>query len=196
MTQKQYYDVKTPEFRLSFPHLFEPSRFEGQEQASYSALMVFDKAADLKPMKQAVLQVAKEKWPKHDWSKPGLPAGVRSPFCDGNEKVDTWGEEFADAVYIRAKTKKRPPIVDARGIPVDDPEKLYPGCYCRAVVTPYAYDKAGNKGISFQLAAVQILRDGERLGGGNVGAKALAMFEPITQEEEDLSFSATSLDDI
>lgn len=195
MTQKQYYDVKTPEFRMSFPHLFEPSRFEGEEQGSYSVLMVFDKDTDLKPMKQAVLQVAKEKWPKHDFSK-GLPAGVRSPFCDGNEKVESWGEEFADKVYVRAKTKKRPPVVDARGIPVEDAEKAYAGCYARAVVTPSVYDKAGNKGVSFYLAAVQILRDGERLGSGGNGAKALAMFEPITQEEEDLSFNATSLDDI
>ena len=189
MARKNYYDVKTPEFRLSFPRLFEPQKFEGEEQGSYSIVMVFDKAADLKPLREACRKAVADQWPK------GAPGNLRSPFCDGNEKAETWGECFKDAIYARAKTKRRPPVVDARGLPVEDPEKAYPGCYARAVVTPFVYDRAGNRGVGLQLAAVQILRDGERLGGDGGATRALSMFEPVEAGGPDLSFNPTSLDD-
>jgi hypothetical protein len=195
MTQRKFHDVKTPEFQLSFPHLFTPSQFEDEEQGSYSLVMVFDKGADLESLRAACRAVRDERWPLKD-GRSSAPANLRTPFCDGDEKVDTWGENFRGTIYCRAKTKRRPPVVDARGLPVENPEAAYAGCYCRAVVYPYAYDKAGNRGISLTLAAVQILRDGERLGGDGGAARALAMFEPVAQADEDLSFSPTTLDDL
>lgn len=188
MAQKNYYDVKTPEFRVSFPHLFEPSKFEGEEQGSYSLVMAFDNAADLKPLREACRKAIADVWPK------GAPTNLRSPLCDGNEKAESWGENFRNTIYARAKSKRRPPVVDARGLPVDDPEAVYPGCYARAVVTPFVYDRAGNRGVGLQLAALQILRDGERLGGDGGGSRALAMLGAV--DGSAVSFNPTTLDEI
>ena len=180
MAKRNYYDVKTPEFRLSYPHLFEPYKFEDETQGSYSLVMMFERSADLKP-----LDACPRPSPT---TGQGAPGNVRSPFCDGNEKVASWGESFRDTIFVRAKTLRRPPVVDARGMPVEDPELAYPGCYCRAVVTPIVYDKAGNRGVRIQLAAVQILRDGERLDGDG-GARALEMLGvDVAAGAPDLSF--------
>ncbi len=187
MAKRNYYDVKTPEFRLSYPHLFEPYKFEGETQGSYSLVMMFERTADLKPLKDACRKAIADYWPK------GAPGNVRSPFCDGNERVASWGESFRDTIFVRAKTLRRPPVVDARGMPVGDPELAYPGCYCRAVVTPIVYDKAGNRGVRIQLAAVQILRDGERLDGDG-GARALEMLGvDVAAGAPDLSFDPDDL---
>jgi hypothetical protein len=46
-----------------------------------------------------------------------------------------------------------------------DENGFYAGCYARATVTAYGYDRAGNIGVSFGLQGVQKLRDGEAFNG-------------------------------
>ena len=61
------------------------------------------------------------------------------------------------------------------------------------MVTPIVYDKAGNRGVRIQLAAVQILRDGERLDGDG-GARALEMLGvDVAAGAPDLSFDPDDL---
>ena len=60
--------------------------------------------------------------------------------------------------------------------PVIDPDDIYSGCICVASVTAFAYDQAGNKGVSFFLNSVLKLRDGDRLGGGGGGGSAESDF--------------------
>ena len=48
---------------------------------------------------------------------------------------------------------------------ITDPDEVYCGCKVRATLSVFAYDKAGNRGISFGLNNVQKLGDGERLDG-------------------------------
>lgn len=149
--------VMTPEFCLSFPALFEMREYQGKE--SYEITMVFPKGTDLTPLKAAAKAALDEQFP-NGCKNPN------NPFCDGNDKVDEWGSNFKDAIYVRAKTQYKPKVVDANRVEIFDSEKVYAGCFCRAIVAPYAYDKAGNRGVAFSLEAVQFLRDGERIGGG------------------------------
>ena len=185
MAKRNYYDVKTPEFRLSYPHLFEPYKFEDETQGSYSLVMMFERTADLKPLKDACRKAIADYWPK------GAPGNVRSPFCDGNEKVASWGESFRDTIFVRAKTLRRPPVVDARGMPVEDPELAYPGCYCRAVVTPIVYDKAGNRGVRIQPRGRA--DTARRRAPGRDAARALEMLGvDVAAGAPDLSFDPTT----
>lgn len=149
--------VMTPEFRLSYPALFEPREYQGK--SSYNLTMVFARNADLSKLKAAAKAAFDAKFP-NGCKNP------RNPFQDGNEKVEEWGESFRDTTYIRAQSQYQPKVVDANRVEILDADKVYPGCYCRAIVAPYAYDNAGNRGVAFSLEAVQFLRDGERLGGG------------------------------
>ena len=157
--------VKTPEFRLSFPALWKPKAFEEQEP-KYSLVMLFDKKkADLSGMKKAVVAAAQEKWgAKEKW-----PKNLRLPFRDGDEKEDMDG--YKGHTYVSASSKQAPQIVDFKGPGIrpepltEADQKCYAGCYARATLIAFAYDKAGNKGVSFSLQNVQVLRDGKPFSG-------------------------------
>lgn len=165
--------LTTPEFRASFPTLFKAQSFnEGKEK--FSVVMVFPKSTDLSPLKAAARAAAQARWPN------GLPANLRSPFREGSEKGDLEG--FGpDTVFITSSTIRKPGVVDRQLNHIIDPDAFYAGCYARATVSAFAYDQAGNKGISFGLHNVQFLRDGEPLAGGT---KAEDDFEAVEGGED------------
>lgn len=70
-----------------------------------------------------------------------------------------------------ANADSRPLVVDrwvdpkdpeGRPVVINDPAKIYPGCYVRAMLNPYYY-KSGTKGVNFGLIGVQFWADGDRL---------------------------------
>ena len=75
------------------------------------------------------------------------------------------------SVYINVRSKQPPGIVsrfageDGRPLRITDPSEVYSGCQVRASLNVFAYDRAGNRGISLGLNNVQKLADGERLDG-------------------------------
>lgn len=155
----------TPEFRVSFPHVFEKhSGFEGQEE-KYSVVMLFDKKTDLKELKRAAFNAAIEKWGvKEKW-----PKNLKMPFRNGDDKSDLSG--YAGTTFVTASSKQKPQVVGNKKVDGQFPqltkedESFYPGCYARATLIAFAYDKAGNKGISFSLQNLQKLRDGDAFSG-------------------------------
>ena len=148
--------IKTPEFRVSFPKIFKPEAgMNGEGPAYYSLVMLFPKDADLSILKAAAAQAAKEKWGDKK------PANLRSPFRDGDEKEL---DGYAGCIYITAKSKDKPGLVDGARVKIVEPEAFYAGCYARATLSCYAYDQNGNRGVSFGLQNIQKLRDGEPFG--------------------------------
>lgn len=166
---KEYKKVVTPEFILCFQNLFKPKAFEGTDTEKYDCVMVFPKGSDLTKLKDAAKEAIQKKFPN------GAKGG-RSPFRDGNEVADEWGDAFRDATFIRASSQVKPAIVDRCKRPITDEEQIYSGCIARAVVHAYGYDTKGNRGVSFGLDAVQFIRDGEPLGGG---AASVGMFDDL-----------------
>lgn len=151
--------VKTSEFRVSFPNVFKPSAFPGQEP-KYGVTMLFPKATDLSALKALAKKAVEEKWP--DPTK--RPKDLKNPFRDGDaEKPDTDG--YAGMIFIRATSKIKPGCVDRNVQPIIGEEEFYAGCYARATVTAYAFDRAGNRGVAFGLQNIQKLRDGEPFSG-------------------------------
>lgn len=151
--------VKTPEFRVSFPAVFTPKAAAEGQELKYSITMLFPKDADLGVLKAAVVEAVKEKWGA---DKAKWPKNLRLPFRDGSEK-DYDG--YQDAVFCSASSKMRPGLVDQALQPILTPEEFYGGCYARATLSVFAYDKAGNKGVSFGLRNIQKVRDGEAFSG-------------------------------
>lgn len=155
----------TPEFRVSFPHVFEAhTGFEGQEP-KFSIVMLFPKKVDLSALKKAAFNAAVEKFgPKEKW-----PKNMRMPFRDGDEKADLSGYE--GTWFVTATSKQRPGVINQKREPITkEDESFYAGCYARATLIAFAYDKAGNKGVSFSLQNVQKLRDGEQFSGRRAAA--------------------------
>lgn len=153
--------AKTPTFRVSFPHVFKPhSGFDGQA-AKYSLVMLFDKkTADIKDLKKAALAAATEKWgPKEKW-----PKNLRFPFRDGDEKSDMQG--YAGTIFVNASSKQKPQVINKnRELLTEEDGAFYAGCFAKATLLAYAYDTAGNKGVSFALQNVLKIGDGESFSG-------------------------------
>lgn len=153
--------VKTPVFRASFPHVFKPhSGFAGQAP-KYSLVMLFDKkTADIKELKKAAMNAAIEKWgPKEKW-----PKGVRFPFRDGDEKSDMQGYE--GTIFVSASSKQKPQVINKnKELLTEEDGAFYAGCFAKATLLAYAYDTAGNKGVSFALQNVLKIGDGESFSG-------------------------------
>lgn len=154
-------NVRTPVFRLSYPSLFKPTGFEGQEP-KYSITMLFDDKADLSELKAAAQAAVKEKWGDK------IPPKLKSPFRDGDEALDKSGEirdGYEGCTYVRASSSKPVGVVGPDPtVPLTSEADIFAGCYCQAVVTPFTYDVNGNRGVSFALQAVQLHRKGEPFG--------------------------------
>jgi hypothetical protein len=145
----------TPVARLSFPSLFRPQEGE-MGGGKYGCTLLFAAGADLSALKAAAKEAVVAKW----GNKP--PKNLRTPFRDGNEKEL---DGYKDTIYLRVTCKTKPGVVDASVQPILDEAEIYPGCYVRASVSCYAYEKSGNVGVSFGLNNIQKVKDGERFDG-------------------------------
>ena len=179
--------IQTPEFRASFPALFEPRSAKQGDKAYYSITMYFrvtetakskelgEKIVTIDALKNAVRMVAEQKFgtDRSKWPKLKLP--FRSILTE--EDKDKKGRPGLDegVIWVEAKSdptnNPRPGVVhshagqDGRPAPLTVPSDFYGGCYARATINPYHWEYMGKQGISFGLQNVQKLRDGEPLGG-------------------------------
>lgn len=169
-----YKSIVTPEAILCFPNLFEPTSFEGSERKTYNCVLVFPKGTDLTALKALAKEAFAEKFPS------GAKGSTRNPFRDGNENADEWGEHFRDATFIRVSSNNKPGVADRARQIITDPETVYAGQIVRAAIHAYGYDTKGNKGVSFGLDAIQIVRDGDPLGGS--GRSAINLFEALDDD--------------
>ncbi len=160
--------LKTPRCRLSFPHLFKPQANTQRptDPPKYNCVLLFDAEAQKDPrfqaLKEAVARVAREKWGQK------LPAKCRFPFRDGAEKeYDGYG---AGVVFCSASSHRPPECLTPEKENAKESD-LYPGCYVVALISPYAYDNGGNRGVALGLEAVMKVADGAVFGGGARSAR-------------------------
>ncbi len=151
---------KTPIGIASYPHVFQPQAGKPNQPAKYSITLLLDKNdPGLEDMKACYRAAVEEKW----GSKK--PSGLRSPFRDGDEKDDDGnrkrGPEYAGKVYItfRSPVDRKPGVVDGALNPVtQESGKLYAGAMVRISFGAYGYDNDGNRGVSFGLNNIQVVR--------------------------------------
>lgn len=183
-------EALTPKFRVSYPNVFEARQNEKSGEMEYSLSAIFPKGADLTKVQAAVSAAITEKWgvDSKKWPKP-----LRLPFRkaeelaeigeDQNAKRDAQGKlvlpmgHEEGGVWLRLKSKLQPGLIDANKEDIIDKNQFYAGCYARASVKAFAYDKAGNRGVSLWLQNIQKMGDGEPLAGR---PKAQDQFEAIT----------------
>lgn len=158
----------TPEFRAAFVGLMRPTapRENPEGAKKYSVRAVFMPDTDLSAMKKMAQAAAVAKWGDK------VPKTMRSPFRTNEELENPIPGIPDDAVVMTfsAAEDRRPGLVDANLNDIIDESEVYSGAWFRAQVRAYAYDAAGNKGVSFGLSNVQKLRDDEPLGKGRIPA--------------------------
>lgn len=179
--------VITPEFRVSYPSVFEKTAYE-DGTPEYSVTALFSKKIDISALKSAAKAAVAEKWGDEikTWPKKKKES-FRWPWRDGDaDKPDN--PEYEGMYFIKFSSKKaKPGIVAPNGRTIiTDEEDFYAGCYARAEVVAYAYDKAGNRGVSFDLWTLQKIRDGEALSGRRSPTEVFEAIEGADEDDLDL----------
>jgi len=177
--------VVTGKVRLSYVALLEPKAFEGQE-AKYSTVILIPKTdkATIKKIQDA--QKAAYEAAKNDKLKGIKWERVKTTLRDGDEDMDTEEHpEYAGHMFMSISSKTKPQIIDKYKNKVDSAEEVYSGVYARVSLNAYAYNTAGNKGISCGLNNVQIVAPGDYLGGK---ASADADFDEWEDDEDEEDF--------
>lgn len=167
----------TPEFRVSYPHVFKAQAPKPGDKPKFSVTMLFPKNIELmgldtegKPigLKQVITNAKLAEFgPKENW-----PKDLESPVTDGDDPKHADKEGYKGSWVIKASANEnaRPGVVDEDAVPITDQAKFYPGCYARAYVYAYVWfypdrQKPMKKGVGFILDHVQKTRDGKSFGG-------------------------------
>ncbi|WP_239255390.1 DUF2815 family protein [Listeria ilorinensis] len=172
--------------RLSYVHLLEPDAFEGQEP-KYSTMLIIPKTdkkaiADIKAAQQAALEAGLS-------SKFGgkKPAKLKTTLRDADEELDTdENPEFAGCYFMNVSSKTKPGILDKQKQATESPDDVYSGVYANVSLNFYAYNTAGNRGISAGLNNVMVLGRGDYLGGRASAESDFEEFEAEIDDDEDM----------
>jgi hypothetical protein len=161
--------IRTPIGILSFPVLFSPRPRAPGGEPVYQCSLLFDQQAQKHPdfiaLRKAVRDCIDDQWGAGKSQDRAFVAGLRNPFRPTSEKAYK-GYDIPGGVFISPWTKSRPGVVDAQRNEITVPDDIWAGMHARATVAPFAYNQAGNRGVSFALNNLQICRmDGERLDG-------------------------------
>lgn len=159
--------VVTGEVRLSYVNLFQPRASQQGGEPKYSVTILLPKSdvATYQRIQQAI-QAAYEKGVTEKWN--GARPPLKTTIHDGDgvrPNGEPFGPECKGHWVFTATSKQKPEVVDANLNPIIDQSQVYSGVYGRVHLNFFAYSHSGNRGVSAGLGPVQILRDGDPLGG-------------------------------
>ena len=159
-------DILTGPVRLTFPHIFEPQKTKpGENPGKFGACLLFTPWADFTIMREEVFKLYAAVFA--DKYNPATQQyyGLHDPFHDQAEKSAQYAGFTPGLQYISVSTKFKPQVVDARGNPIVDPAKVYPGVWAICSINAYTF-KDKKSGVSFGLQSVMLIGDDTKLGGG------------------------------
>ena len=172
-------DIILKDVRLSFPDLFKPGApmVGSAGGPKYGGQFIFAKGSEAyKTVVAEFARVAQEKFGPNWQTIVASLAKDKKAVRDGNmnlAKDGTVRDGYADMMYVVARNKAKPAIVDSKFVdgkpaPLEESSgKPYGGCYVNVKIELYAMDKPGQgKSINATLKAVQYLREGQAFAGG------------------------------
>lgn len=168
-------NIITPMFRGAYLAFFEARgvKNDANSKKKFSVAMLFPAGTNFDLLKKAISDVAKEKWgAKADDVLRKQQNSDKRIFKDQGES-DAAGFEDG-CIYLQASNEKKPGLVGRKAGPdgktlveITDPEAVWSGDYFLATIRPFAWEHpVGGKGVSLSLQNVQLLKKGDRLGGG------------------------------
>lgn len=180
--QKNPLRVRTEPVRLAFVSVFEKKpRARGSDKMSYQATLLIPPTckqtiADVQEaMKAAMLKKFNKVVPLKERGQP-----VKK--C----------EDFEYAGYekgwlaIGTNSDRQPAIVDRQRVPVTNKDLVYSGVWAHVIIDCFAWDHpTGGKGCSFDLRAIQLVKDDERLDGRGKPIDPDSAFEALEMEGGD-----------
>ena len=171
--------------RLSFVHAFHPATpLSGNpDDAKYSVSIIIPKDSPQIPEIRNAIKEATEEGRSAKFGGK-IPANLRTCLRDG----DTDRPEdpaYANSYFINASSKNAPGILEPTKQRMTDETHLYSGCYAHVAVNFYAYNAAGNKGVTAGLNNIMKTRDGEPLSGAASAEADFAGFDSVVPSVSD-----------
>lgn len=180
--------VRTGEVKLSFPRLFEldptdqfnPDKYTTnilltEEEKNYLTNVVF-----LNCYNDAIKTY--RKWGGKQPNNVQLPEF--KALSDDEMKLFYPTGAPSQMYTVRAKTNRRPLIIDLQTNAIQSQEEIYSGVIVRLTLEAYPWSAAGRAGMSFALGVVQKVADAPRVGGSP--ANDVTVF----QDTSDVDFDA------
>lgn len=160
--------VVTGKVRFSYANVWTPTAIDAEATKKYNVSLLIPKAdtATVDKIKKAIEEACADYKSKNNGK---LPKNFKMPLRDGDEEREE-DDAYAGHYFVNASSLRQPLVLDADKEEILDKDEFYSGCYGRAVINFYFFDKAGNKGVASGLNAVMKLKDGEPLGGGGASA--------------------------
>ena len=160
MQSKTTDKVVTGEFRVSFPSVFKATAVNPGDAEKYSITMLIPKS-DKKTIADITALLTRTLTAKWGADKNKWPKNMKKVIRDGDEEYPE-RDGYPGHYFIAARNKSKPRVVDTQNQDILDENDFYAGCYARASLTAFCYDKGVNKGVALSLQNVQKLRDGDR----------------------------------
>lgn len=167
--------------RLGYVHLTAPWSGQPDQDPKYSCMLIIPKTATetLAAIERARQAAAEEARMTKFGGK--IPSNLAFTLKDGDVDADLdQNPELAGHFYMRVSSTRKPGVVDRDLNPILDPSEIYSGMYARVSMNAFAYNRNGNKGVTFGLENVQKVKDGTPFGGGP--ARAEDDFEALPPE--------------
>lgn len=178
--------VITNKVRLSFVHVLEPHAMEEGQEKKYSAMLLVpkDDKETLGYMKKAIKAAYEAN--KGDKLKGVKFEKLKTTLRDGDEEMDIEDRpEFEGMMFMNVSSKTKPQVVkreDGILVKTEDPDDIYSGVYAIVSINFYAFNTAGNKGVTAGLNNIMTTGKGDFLGGR---ANAESDFGDLEWDDED-----------
>jgi len=162
--------------RLSFEHLFKASDFKGDGNFVYDGtFLVAKNSENAKILNDAIAKIIADDF-------KGKPL-TSDKICVKNGDFKEY-EGYANHLYIKAKNKKRTPIVGRDRTPLIEEEGIvFSGCYVNAIIDIWPQDNVFGKRINAKLLGVQFVKKGDSFSKGSVVSED--DFEDFSKDSED-----------
>ena len=147
--------VITGEVRFHYVNVLHPHKFDYQEEPQYQICILVpkDDIDNVTALKQAIHEAfIRIKDPAPDWWDPLRDGDLEHPEDPA----------FRGMYYLNAKSRQSPGVVDADRNKITDERQIYNGCYGRASLSFFPFDR-GSTGVGTGLNNIQKLRDGDYL---------------------------------
>lgn len=169
--------VVTGTVRFSYLNVFRPSTLDDK----YSVVLLIPKE-DKKTVDKIrkAIETAKKEGIKEKW-KGKEPRDLWNPLRDGDEEKADEHPEYAGMYFVRAKSDRKPILLDEYKDEILDETEMYSGCWGRANISFFPFDN-NMRGIGVGLNALQKKRDDEAFGGTVTMDSAVKDF---SDEEDD-----------
>lgn len=157
--------------------LVKPRKQNEQSDPRWGCIFLFDDrgvaTVAYQNLRAAVMAAIVEKFGQAKASDAKFVQSLRLPFRNAADKAYEGFDK--GKIYInpwKSGDQERPGLVDAYGSPLQ-PSDVFSGMLARGEVRAFGYDNSGNKGVSFGLNSVQIVKaDMPRIDGRRSASEA------------------------